>query len=178
MVNLQCKQTGVMVCSYQSDITYPGNKHFDCGHPVLNAFVRNSLKKSVRDGNCAAKAVIDAQTGELFGVCTFSAYWLERGKLAGVVSGSLPLEVGVVRLIMLGVATKEQNKGYGQDLLLAFFEQIKVIHDALPIKGVYLDADPAAINFYARLGFAQLDAPPNAFGAVPMFLGIQHILAA
>lgn len=38
MVNLQSKATGVMVCRYQADITYPGNKHFDCGNPVLNAF--------------------------------------------------------------------------------------------------------------------------------------------
>ncbi|PBI78163.1 hypothetical protein A9993_23315 [Rahnella victoriana] len=79
---------------------------------------------------------------------------------------------------MLGVATKVQNRGYGQDLLLAFFEQIKIIHAALPVKGVYLDATPAAVNFYVRLGFVQLDAPANAFGAVPMFLGIQYILAA
>ncbi|MCV5687819.1 N-acetyltransferase, partial [Escherichia coli] len=32
--------------------------------------------------------------------------------------------------------------------------------------------------FYARLGFVQLSATPNALGAVPMFLAIQHILAA
>ena len=66
----------------------------------------------------------------------------------------------------------------GQDLLYEFFQHIKIIHEALPIKGVYLDADPGAVNFYTRLGFAELTAPPNAFGAIPMFLGIQHILAA
>ncbi|AAN42025.2 hypothetical protein SF2A_01890 [Shigella flexneri G1663] len=79
---------------------------------------------------------------------------------------------------MLGGARKYQKRGFGQDLLCDFFEHVKKIHPALPIKGVYLDADPAAINFYARLGFVQLSATPNAFGAVPMFLAIQHILAA
>lgn len=178
MANLKNEHDGLMVCSYQSDISYPGNKHFDCGNIVLNAYVRNSLKKSVRDGNCAAKALIDTQTGELLGVCTFSAYSLERAKLAGAVAGSLPNDIGVVRLNMLGISKKEQNKGYGQDLLYEFFQHIKIIHEALPIKGVYLDADPNAVNFYTRLGFAELTAPPNAFGAIPMFLGIQHILAA
>ncbi len=168
----------VMVCAYQADITYPGQKKFDCGNDVINRFARDSLKKNVRDGNCAAKALIDKSTGELLGFCTFSAYSLEKQKLEGVVSGSMPGEVGVVRLVMLGVATKEQNKGYGQDLLLEFFEQVKVIHDALPVKGVYLDAAPDAINFYIRLGFVELNEPPNAFGAKPMFLAIQHILAA
>ncbi|MBI3310063.1 GNAT family N-acetyltransferase [Serratia quinivorans] len=168
----------VMVCAYQADITYPGNKHFDCGNTVINNFVRNSLKKSIKEGNCAAKALINKQDGELLGFCSFAAYSLEKGKLAGTVSGSLPNEVGVVRLIMLGVTKKEQKKGYGQELLIEFFEQVKIIHQALPIKGVYLDADPAAVNFYARLGFVELNEPPNAFGAVPMFLAIQHILAA
>lgn len=171
-------ENGFMVCAYQSDITYPGVKHFDCGNAVINSFVRGSLKKSVKDGNCAAKALIDKKSGELIGFCSFSAYSLEKEKLAGAVGGSLPNDIGVVRLNMLGVATKEQNKGYGQDLLCAFFEHVKVIHQALPIKGVYLDAHPDAVNFYARLGFVELSEPPNAFGAIPMFLAIQHILAA
>lgn len=178
MVDTQNDQFDVMVCAYQADITYPGNKHFDCGNAVINSYVRHSLKKSVKDGNCAAKALIDSSTGELLGACTFTGYSLEKGKLAGVFSGSLPNEVSVIRLIMLGVATKEQNKGYGQDLLMEFFEQVKLIHESLPVKGVYLDADPQAINFYSPLGFVQLKEPPNAFGAVPMFLAIQHILAA
>jgi len=172
------KEVEVMVCSYQADITYPGQKKFDCGNDVINKFARDSLKKSVRDGNCAAKALIDKKTGELLGFCSFSAYSLVKQKLEGVVSGSMPGEVGVVRLVMLGVATKVQNKGYGQDVTAEFFEQVKIIHEALPVKGVYLDAAPDAVNFYLRLGFVELNEPPNAFGAKPMFLAIQHILAA
>ncbi|WP_329911546.1 GNAT family N-acetyltransferase [Serratia quinivorans] len=178
MVVQSDKKQDVMFCTYQADITYPGNKNFDCGNAVINAYVRNSLKKGVKDGYCAAKALINSTTGELLGVCTFSGYSLDKTKLAGVVAGSMPNDISVVRLIMLGVATKEQKKGYGQDLLLEFFEQVKLIHESLPIKGVYLDADPAAINFYIRLGFVELNEPPNVYGAVPMFLAIQHILAA
>lgn len=168
----------VLSCNYQSDITYPGQKHFDCGNPIIDKFVRASLKKSVRNSDCAAKALIDRNSGELIGVCTFTAYSLEKQRVSGILPGSQPSEIGVVRLVMLGVARKYQNQGYGQDLLCDFFEHVKIIHQALPIKGVYLDADPAAINFYSRLGFVQLSAIPNAFGAMPMFLAIQHILAA
>ncbi|ENG7165411.1 GNAT family N-acetyltransferase [Shigella flexneri] len=132
----------------------------------------------MRNSDCAAKALIDRQSGELIGICTFTAYSLERQRVSGVLQGSQPSEIGVVRLVMLGRARKYQKRGFGQDLLCDFFEHVKKIHPALPIKGVYLDADPAAINFYARLGFVQLSATPNAFGAVPMFLAIQHILAA
>ncbi len=168
----------VIPCTYQADMNYPGQKNFDCGNTVINRFVRGSLKKNVRDGNCAAKALIGSKTGELIAVCSFSGYTLEKNRLAGVTQGSLPNELAVVRLVMLGVATKHQNKGYGQDLLLEFFEQVKIIHEALPVKGVYLDAEPEALNFYLRLGFIQLNELPNTFGALPMFLAIQHILAA
>jgi RimJ/RimL family protein N-acetyltransferase len=167
----------VISCHYQSAITYPGQKHFDCGNAVINNFVRGSLKKNFKEGNCAAKTLIDAQTGELIGVCSFTGYSLTKARLEGVISGSLPNELAVIRLMMPGVATQYKNNGYGSDLLCEFFEQVKVIHRALPVKGVYLDADPNAINFYARLGFTQLQEPPNAFGVVPMFLAIQHILA-
>ncbi|MEX6336621.1 GNAT family N-acetyltransferase [Providencia hangzhouensis] len=159
-------------------MNYPGQKKFDCGNKVVNSYVRGSLKQNVRDGNCAAKVLIDSNTGELIAACSFSGYTLEKSRLAGVIQGSLPNGLAVVRLVMLGVATNHQNKGYGQDLLLEFFEHVKLIHEALPVKGVYLDADPKALNFYARLGFVQLNEPPNTFGAIPMFLAIQHILAA
>ncbi|EIP3952701.1 GNAT family N-acetyltransferase [Salmonella enterica] len=177
-MEVQKNENEVMVCNYQADIQYPKQKKFDCGNPVINKYVQDSLKKNVRDGNCAAKALIDCSSGELLGICTYTAYSLTRERTSGVISGSLPNEIGVVRLVMLGVAINEQKKGYGLDLLRDFFEQVKLIHQALPIKGVYLDADPEAIAFYARLGFVELNGPPNAFGAVPMFLGIQHILAA
>lgn len=92
----------VLSCNYQSDITYPGQKQFDCGNPVIDKFVRASLKKSVRNSDCAAKALIDRQSGELIGICTFTAYSLEKQRVSGVLQGSQPSEIGVVRLVMLG----------------------------------------------------------------------------
>ena len=75
---------------------------------------------------------------------------------------------------MLGVARKYQKRGFGQDLLCDFFEHVKIIHRALPIKGVYLDADPAAINFYTRLGFVQLSARPNVFSDSAYSRGLDY----
>ncbi|MFW0765792.1 N-acetyltransferase [Trabulsiella odontotermitis] len=172
------EESDILLCAYQADITYPGQKHFDCGNVAINHFVRNSLKKNVKEGNCAARALIDGHSGELLGCCTFTAYSLDRDRLAAALSGSLPGDVGVVRLVMLGVAQKVQRRGFGLDLLSDFFRQIKLIHQSLPLKGVYLDAAPEAINFYARLGFAPLSVQPGASDTIPLFLAIQHILAA
>ena len=121
----------VLSCNYQSDITYPGQKQFDCGNPVIDKFVRASLKRSVRNSDCAAKALIDRQSGELIGICTFTAYSLEKQRVSGVLQGSQPSEIGVVRLVMLGVARKYQKRGFGQDLLCDFFEHVKIIHQEL-----------------------------------------------
>ncbi len=152
----------VLSCNYQSDITYPGQKQFDCGNPVIDKFVRASLKKDLRNSDCAAKALIDRQSGELIGICTFTAYSLNRTRFWRP-SGFTTFRNWCLDLVMLGVAWKYQKRGFGQDLLCDFFEHVKIIHQALPIKGVYLDADPAAINFYARLGFVQLSSNTKCF---------------
>ncbi len=49
-------------------------------------------------------------------------------RVSGVLQGSQPSEIGVVRLVMLGVARKYQKRGFGQDLLCDFFEHVKIIH--------------------------------------------------
>ncbi|UUR12218.1 hypothetical protein MBD68_17895 [Shigella flexneri] len=94
----------VLSCNYQSDITYPGkNSLIAVTLLSINLYaLRASLKKSVRNSDCAAKALIDRQSGELIGICTFTAYSLERQRVSGVLQGSQPSEIGVVRLVMLG----------------------------------------------------------------------------
>ena len=111
----------VLSCNYQSDITYPGQKQFDCGNPVIDKFVRASLKKSVRNSDCAAKALIDRQSGELIGICTFTAYSLENNAFLASFRVSQPSEIGFVRLVSVGGAWKYQKRGFGQDLLCGIF---------------------------------------------------------
>lgn len=176
MEALQSKRN-VLICHYQADILYPKQKKFDCGNPIINKYVQDSLKKSVRDGYCAAKALIDGESGELLGVCTYTGYSLTKDKVSSVIPGSLPNDIAVIRLIMLGVVHHEQKKGYGLDLLSEFFKQVRTVHQTLPIKGIYLDADAKAVGFYTRLGFTPLKESTHAVGTVPMFLGIQHLLA-
>lgn len=168
----------VLIRNYDSAVLYPGVKQFDCGNRIINAFARNSLKKAVNEGNCAAKVLIKKESSHFIGLCTYTGYSLMKERLMGIFSGSLPAELAVIRLVMLGVSVNEQNKGFGQSLLHAFFEQVKQVHALLPLKGVFLDAEPAAIPFYARLGFVELPKSSHEMRTVPMFLAIQHIVAA
>lgn len=101
----------VLSCNYQSDITYPGQKQFDCGNPVIDKFVRASLKKSVRNSDCAAKALIDRQSGELIGICTFTAYSLEKQRVSGVLQGSQPSEIRCCQISHVGGSTEVSKAG-------------------------------------------------------------------
>ncbi|CEE94917.1 conserved hypothetical protein [Xenorhabdus nematophila str. Anatoliense] len=65
-------------------MTYPRQKNFDCGNHVINRYVRNSLKNNVATGNYVAKVLIDSQTDELLGVCSFTGYSLAKSRLSGV----------------------------------------------------------------------------------------------
>ncbi|XPE49450.1 hypothetical protein ACNKHL_02150 [Shigella flexneri] len=68
----------------------PGQKQFDCGNPVIDKFVRASLKKSVRNSDCAAEAFIDRQSGELIGICSFYGIFAGKTTHSGVLQGSQP----------------------------------------------------------------------------------------
>ncbi|CDL83960.1 GNAT family N-acetyltransferase [Xenorhabdus szentirmaii] len=162
--------------NYQMNMTYPGQKHFDCGNPIINRYVRSSLKSNVANGNCVSKALIDAQTGELLGVCSFTGYSLAKSRLSGVLTGSMPSDLSVVRLIMLGVSVKHQKQGYGHILMKEFLDHAIKVHHVMSLKGIFLDADPDAFAFYTLLGFVELGVPASN-GTTPMFLKIQDLLA-
>ncbi|WP_244590643.1 GNAT family N-acetyltransferase [Xenorhabdus mauleonii] len=97
--------------------------------------------------------------------------------MSGVLTDSMPSDLFVVRLVMLGVSVKHQKQGYGHILMREFLEHVIKVHHVMPIKGIFLDADPDAVAFYTLLGFVELGIPaPN--GTTPMFLKIQDLLAA
>ena len=103
------------ICKYDADITYPGQKKFDCGNKVINDYVAKSLKSNVRNGDAYSQALIDVKTGDFFGFFSCTGYSLARTRLAGVFEKSLPSEVFVIRLVMLGVSIDKQKKEYGLD---------------------------------------------------------------
>lgn len=158
-------------------VSYGAQKKFDCGNPTINGYFQNGLKSAVKKGDCASIVATDA-SGLFIGACTFSAYSLSREKLKGSYERSLPLDVSVMRLIMLGVRTDFQNRDIGKELMASFLEAAAQAHAHVPFRGVYLDSHPNAVRFYESLGFQPLEAPSGSEGEVPMFLKIEDILAA
>jgi len=78
---------------------------------------------------------------------------------------------------MLAVDVSRQKQGIGAELLMVAFDQAVTVHESIPIKGMYLDAAPKAVNFYQSLGFGKL-GEVNADGTVPMFIAIKVMIEA
>ena len=51
---------------YDPTLIYAGQKQFDCGHAVINAFVHNSLKPQVKKSLSVAYVLTDAAQANRF----------------------------------------------------------------------------------------------------------------
>ncbi|MBA3773113.1 MAG: GNAT family N-acetyltransferase [Ramlibacter sp.] len=150
---------------------------FDCGHAVINKFVAGSLKQSVRAGNCTAFVLLDLdkldENGNSFlvGFYTLAMADIVSDPLKGKGATGLPRRVPCVRLVMLGVDKDYRGRGLlcGSRLMKHALGRALRACDELGGRGMYLDADPGAVDFYLGLGFQPLEErDPNK--STPMFL--------
>jgi GNAT superfamily N-acetyltransferase len=99
----------------------------------------------------------------------------ERGKLS-----RYPLPV--LRLARLAVDRSVQGQGLGGRLLRFVLQLAARMADEYGCAGVVVDAKPGAVEFYARYGFASVEAVLGASAARPpprpMFLAMRAIKAA
>ncbi|BCJ06184.1 N-acetyltransferase [Pseudomonas sp. RtIB026] len=173
----RCEPVEVTYGRFDPSVSYGAQKKFDCGNPIINGYFQNGLKPAVKKGDCAC-IVATGTDGLFIGACTFSAYSLHREKLKGSYERSLPSDVSVMRLIMLGVRADYQKRDIGKELMANFLEAVAHAHAHVPFRGVYLDSHPDAVKFYKSLGFQPLEAPSGPEGEVPMLLKIEDIFAA
>ena len=90
---------------FDPDTSYPGQSNFDCGLPVINTFVRKSLKQQVKKQLSVAYALVDTGIeNQLVGFYTVAQHMIPSATLHELQLGSMPKQVPCTRLIMLGVA--------------------------------------------------------------------------
>lgn len=152
--------------------TYTRQKKFDCGNERINRFVHSSLKKQVRESLSRAAVLLDEEADDLFaGFYTLTSFTIEAPLLSELSSGRLPDQVPCVRLVMLGVDKHYQRQSLGRRLLQDAILRMIDAANSIGIYGLYLDADPPAVDFYLYLGFIFL-AEPLPDQPAPMFLPI------
>ena len=152
---------------------------FNCGLPAINKFVAASLAKQVKAQSSVAWVVVydskfDPITQKLTQQPFFAGFYtlmmssVDQNLIVGLGS-SLPRQVPCTRLVMLGVDVGYQGQGLGRQLMRHALEQTAIAAALAGCRGMYLDADPGALNFYLGLGFQQLSATASN-GSFPMFI--------
>ena len=160
---------------YDPKLTYTGQRQFDCGHAAINAFAHNSLKPQVRKSLSVAYVLRDAgQNNRFVGFYTIAQHMIDVSSLSGLQLGSLPHKIPCSRLVMLGVDTHCKGQQHGSKLMKHALQLTQHLARQIGSFGMYLDADPAAVAFYHKLGFTLLvgDKTPEPS---PMFLPLSAI---
>ena len=158
-------------------VIYGGRKQFDCGHAVINKFVRDSLVQQVKKRLSVAYVLTDPDQQDRFvGFFTLAHHAIDASALSVLQRGSLPRQIPCARLIMLGVDQAYKNKQLGSRLMKQALVITKEASSHMGCYGLYLDADPAAIGFYQKLGLALLEGDKSPAPS-PMFIAVGSITA-
>lgn len=160
---------------YDPTLIYAGQKQFDCGHAVINAFVHNSLKPQVKKSLSVAYVLTDAaQANRFVGFYTIAQHMIDVSLLSAMQLGSLPRKIPCTRLVMLGVDKQCKGQQLGSKLMKHALLLTRQVAMQMGSFGMYLDADPLAVRFYQKLGFTLLagDQTPEPS---PMFLPLSAI---
>lgn len=160
----------VTLSRYDTSHTYTGQKQFDCGHIVINAFVRNSLKSQVKKSLSVAYVLTDADQEDRFvGFYTIAQHIVDVSLLSTLQLGSLPFKIPCSRLVMLGIDKRYRGQQLGSQLMKHALTVTRAVSRQIGGFGMYLDADPLALDFYQKLGFVLLEGD-KAPASSPMFL--------
>ena len=128
---------------------YGGYNQFDCQHAVINKFVKDSLKKQVKQGLSVAYALLeeDGATQRFAGFFTIASHTIALSALGALQRGGL--------------------MNHALDI-------VKVGAQSIGSYGLYLDADAGAFGFYQKLGFVPLEGEKSPAPS-PMFLPMSAI---
>jgi len=156
-------------------LTYGGRKQFDCGHAVINKFVRDGLVPQIKRQLGVAYVLTDSDQKDRFvGFFTLAHHAVDASALTALQHGSLPKQIPCARLIMLGVDQSYKNKNLGSRLMKQALFITKDAASRIGCYGLYLDSDPAAIGFYQKLGFVLLEGDKSPVPS-PMFIATRSI---
>lgn len=150
---------------------------FDCGREPLNKFLKEVARMHMERGISQTFVLVQSDATDpkpIYGFFSLAACEAESAILPQKLAKKFPSKIPAVRLGRLAVATSQQGKGIGNDLMALALKKTAETAARVGIAGMFVDAkDERLTHFYARYGFDPLpDAP------LTMFLPIKEILKA
>ena len=156
---------------------------FCSGEPDLDRFFQKYAGQNQFRHYIGTTYVFVEDDGLVTGYVTVAAGSIEIDDLPALAQHALPrYPLPVLRIARLAVDRAHQGRGIGSVLLKFVLDlSVRMARD-FGCVGVVVDAKPAAVKFYASLGFEALNAVEGHSGARPppviMFLPITDITAA
>ena len=127
---------------------------FDCGNPVMNAWLNERAHKNQEDGATRTFVVCDDGSNRVRGYYALAVDQAARTEAPSIVSRADPIAMMV--LARLAVDKHAQGIGLGRQLVAdAVLRTLRVSMDA-GIRGILVSAiDEQARTFYEKLGFVR-----------------------
>lgn len=136
---------------------------FDCGDPVLNAWLRRTASQHVKKNISKTYVLVDDEAPDT--IIGFYALAIRamtpKDALPPAMAKRLPRDVPGYTLARLAVGTAMQGHGWGTDLLMNAMDRVRAAADCVGGYAFFVDAkDEVAAAFYAQYGFVPLPSAP------------------
>ena len=136
---------------------------FSCGNETLDRYLRTQARQDQRRGvGQIFVATVDG-ADDVAGYYSLSTFGIDPAGLPAGLSKKLPRYDQLPAAIIgrLAVGMEQQRQGLGKFLLFDALYRLVQARDQLGLWAVVVDAkDDAAIEFYARYGFAPFPSRP------------------
>jgi len=149
-------------------------KDFDCGVKALNFYLRTMASQHSRKGISRTYILTEEKNKTLIlGYVTITACEIKSDTLPDQFSKKYPLIISGAKIGRLAVSKPYQKQGLGEQLLIYAMHQTIIVHNAVGLCGMIVDAkDDKAKEYYKKYGFIPLPGLP-----LTLFLPIRSILS-
>ena len=139
---------------------------FDCGHSLLDEYIKKQAKQDVNRDLSACFVLVDDKN-VVKGFYTLSANSIKRDDFPEPLQRKLPPSYNDIPTILLGrlaIDKTAKGNGFGEILLLDALTRSLKISESLGTIAVIVDpSDERAQNFYSKYGFILLPTSGKMF---------------
>ena len=137
---------------------------FDCGNLDINEWLAKRALNNERRGISRTMVSTGADTGQIAGFYSLSAWSIDRRTISGWLARNSPDPIPVILLGQLSTSIEARGIGLGVDLLTHAVNAAHLAASVLGARALVTEAiDDSAGEFYAHLGLIRVTGRKNLY---------------